>query len=115
MNQWQSGMDERAARARALSERVAALRSSARSRDGSVDVTVDSAGAIVDLRLEEPIRSAPDTAHAIMSVMREAQANLAPQVRRAAAEELGLDDPVTEAMVASYARRFSSPEDDTNG
>jgi hypothetical protein len=108
IDDWQSSIEDRAARAKALSERVTGLRASARSRDGLVVVTVDSTGAIVDLRLDEQTRDRPaaDTAHAILTVMRAAQANLAPLVRQAATEELGADDPTAKAIVTSYSRRF---------
>jgi len=110
VDDWQSSIEDRAARAKALSERVAGLRASARSRDGLVAVTVDSTGAVADLQLDERVRDRPaaDTAHAILTVMRAAQAELAPLVRQAATEELGTNDPTTEAIVTSYTRRFST-------
>lgn len=110
VDDWQSSIEDRATRARALAERVAGLRASARSRDDLVEVTVDATGAVVDLRLDERIRDRPaaDTAHAILTVMRAAQAELAPLVRQAAIAELGSDDPTAEAVITSYTRRFST-------
>jgi DNA-binding protein YbaB len=117
VDEWQSSIEERAARARTLSDRVAGMRVSARSRDDLVEVTVDSTGAVVDLRLDERIRDRPatDISQAILAVMRAAQAELAPLVRRAADEEFGADDPTADAIVTSYTRRFSPPPDSEAG
>lgn len=56
VDDWQSGIEERAAQARDLSGQLAALTGTARSADRSVEVTVDSSGAVTDLRLDERIR-----------------------------------------------------------
>src|SRR5262245_51926621 len=51
---------------------------------------------------------AADTAHAILTVMRAAQAELAPLVRQAATDAFGADDPTADTVITSYTRRSST-------
>lgn len=115
VDDWQSGIEERAARAAALSRRVAQLSATARSRDGLVEVTVGASGALTGLRLREEVRrqSAGWIAEQILATVRLAQAELTEQVRRAAAETVGPDDETGRAMVASFVQRFP-PEPDAD-
>lgn len=115
VDDWQSGIEERAARAAALSRRVAQLSATARSRDGLVEVTVGASGALTGLRLREEVRrqSTGWIAEQILATVRLAQAELTEQVRRAAAETVGPDDETGRAMVASFVQRFP-PEPDAD-
>jgi hypothetical protein len=49
VDDWQAGIEERATKAHALSERLAGLTATARSRDGLVEVTVGSSGVLTGL------------------------------------------------------------------
>src|SRR5439155_21885349 len=75
---WQAGIEERAARARALSSRLADVTATAISRDGLVEATVAASGAVVDLRLDERIRNRPaaETARQVLDTIGAAQAEL---------------------------------------
>src|SRR5687767_14304267 len=88
VDDWQSGLEEQATRARALSQRVAALTATACSDDGAVEVTVNSSGALVGLRLDEAIRRDPaaETASRILAVTRAALSGLV-ELAGMAAEE----------------------------
>lgn len=59
VDQWESSLVERAAKASALSQRLAALTARAHSDDRLVEATVDSSGALVGLRLDEQLRRMP--------------------------------------------------------
>ena len=59
IDDWESTIKQRAAQAKALSERAAGMTSTAHSKDGAVTVTVDSSGTVTGLKLSERIRSRP--------------------------------------------------------
>jgi hypothetical protein len=109
VDDWQAGLEERAAAARELSQRLAFLSASARSDDGSVSVTVGPSGVVRALALDEAIRRQPaaDTARAILSTVGAAQAALAALAKTATDETVGADSAVGEAVIASYAQSRS--------
>ena len=107
VDDWQAGIEARAARARQLAGRLGALTAGARSADGLVSVTVGSSGAITGLELKEGIRDRPadETARAILATVRAAQASLVAAVTAAAAETVGADSETGKAVIASYVSR----------
>jgi DNA-binding protein YbaB len=113
VDDWQSGIEEQAARARALSQRVSGLTATATSDDGLVEVTVGSSGALTGLRLDEAIRQRPaaQTAGQILAVTRAALARLTEQAAEAVAETVGEDSPTGQAVIDSYANRLRPPLD----
>ena len=114
---WQARIEERARRARELSQRLAAVSVTARSGDGLVEVTVGSSGVVTDLRLDEEIRRHPAgrTAGEILATIRAAQAALGARAGEIAVETLGADSEAARAVVVSYANRFGSSGDDGDG
>lgn len=107
---WERSFEERAARARALNQRLTGLTGTASSDDKLVTVTVDSAGGLLDLRLDEKTRgqSAAATARQVVTVARAARADLARQVEKATVDVLGADDPAGRAVVDSYRTRLQA-------
>ncbi|HEY0535247.1 MAG TPA: YbaB/EbfC family nucleoid-associated protein [Actinoplanes sp.] len=117
IEQWQQGFEERAAQARALTERTSSLTATAREGDGIVEVTVGSGGEITCLRLDEEIRrqSATTTARQILDAIRSAKASLASEFERATAETVGLDNATGQALMKSLNVRLGlgdQPEGD---
>ncbi|MEV0810461.1 YbaB/EbfC family nucleoid-associated protein [Micromonospora sp. NPDC050200] len=114
---WESAVADRATRARALSARLAGLTATAHSADRTVEATVDSSGALVDLRLDERTRAQPAarTAAQVLTTTRKAYAELLRQVTRVTEEMLGPDDPAGPVIVASYGRRLRTPGEDGAG
>jgi DNA-binding protein YbaB len=112
VDDWQAGIEERAAKARALSQRLAQVTTTARSRDGLVEATVDSSGALVTIHLDEGIRNQPAarTAEEIMAQVHAAQAKLPARIGLVAAETVGPEDPTARAIIASYTDRFQRPD-----
>jgi hypothetical protein len=117
LDEWESSIAARAARTRALSGRLAELTGTAHSEDRTVEATVDSSGALVDIRLDERTRgqSAARTAALVLMTTRAAYAELLRKVAAAAEETLGPDDPSGRAIVDSYGRRFGGLEQEGNG
>ncbi|MET8318478.1 YbaB/EbfC family DNA-binding protein [Micromonospora sp. NPDC005189] len=107
LDEWESSLAERAERAKTLAARVQALTGTARSPDRTVEVTVDSAGLLIDLWLDERVRRHPaaSTARQILATTRAAHANLLTQLREVTTESLG-DDASAQAIIDSYRSRL---------
>ena len=108
IDDWQAGIEARAARARELSARLSRLSARARSDDRLVTVTVGASGDLVGLELDERTRQRPaaETARAILKTLRAAQARLAEAVAAATAETVGADSATGRAVIASYTGRL---------
>ncbi|MFY1615874.1 YbaB/EbfC family DNA-binding protein [Micromonospora sp. WMMD736] len=104
LDEWESSLAERAERAKALSGRVQELTGTAHTPDRTVRVTVDSAGLLIDLWLDERTRQQPAarTAQQIVHTTKAARADLLRQV----ADSLG-DDASARAIIDSYTSRLS--------
>ncbi|MFG2050899.1 YbaB/EbfC family DNA-binding protein [Micromonospora sp. NPDC048935] len=107
LDEWESSLAERAERAKTLSATMREMTGTARNADRTVDVTVDSAGLLIDLRLDERIRQQPaaHTARQILETTTAARADLLRQVSDAATQSLG-DDASAQAIVDSYRSRL---------
>ena len=117
IEQWEHGFEERAARARALAERMSGLSATAHAGDGIVEVTVGSAGQITGLRLDEEIRRQPAavTTRQILAAIGAAKASLARDFARVAAETVGLESVTGQAVMNSLNARLGlseRPDDD---
>ncbi|BFU46755.1 YbaB/EbfC family nucleoid-associated protein [Krasilnikovia sp. MM14-A1004] len=104
---WQAGFEERAARARELSRRLADLSARARSDDGLVEVTVGANGMLTGLDLHEDIRrqSAGRTAQQILATLAAAQQAMTKLATEATAETIGADTETGRAVIASFTAR----------
>ncbi|MFD6563637.1 YbaB/EbfC family nucleoid-associated protein [Micromonospora profundi] len=111
LDEWESSLAERALRAKTLAAMARALTGTARSPDQTVKVTVDSAGLLIDLRLDERVRDHPaaSTARQILATIRAAHANLLTQLNEVTATTLG-DDASTQAVIGSYRSRLTGDE-----
>jgi DNA-binding protein YbaB len=112
VDDWQSGIEARAAQARVLSARLAALSATARSDDELVEVTVGSSGDLVALELDERIRDRPaaETAREILATLRAARRMLTTAVTEATAQTMGADSATGQAVIASYTSRLGDPD-----
>ncbi|XVU22911.1 YbaB/EbfC family nucleoid-associated protein [Actinoplanes sp. CA-054009] len=110
IEEWQRGFEERAARARALSERVAGLSATAREGDGIVEVTVGPSGQITGLRLDEEIRRQPaaTTTRQILAAVTAAKESLARDFAQATDETVGLDSATGRALMESLNRQLGN-------
>ncbi|MEV4122959.1 YbaB/EbfC family DNA-binding protein [Micromonospora sp. NPDC049645] len=107
LDEWESSLAERAERAKRLSTMMRDLTGTARNADRTVDVTVDSTGLLIDLRLDERIRRQPaaHTARQILETTTAARADLLRQVNVVTAGSLG-DDASAQAIIDSYRSRL---------
>jgi DNA-binding protein YbaB len=98
-----------------MSDQVSRVNVTATNADGSVEVTVNGSGTVIDLRLGDLVRKRPaeDIAQEILRVMRRAQAKLAGRVAEIAADTVGADSATGQAVVATFERRYpTEPADD---
>ena len=105
LDSWAASVDATAARAVELSRRVAALTGAARSRDGSVAVTVGSNGQVVRLDLADD----PALGREIMALLARAQADLCARVAEQVEDTVGADSETGRAVIHSYDERFPAP------
>jgi hypothetical protein len=114
VDDWQAGIEARAAQTRKLAALLGALTATAESDDELISVTVGAAGAPIDLMLKDGIREQPtaDTARAILETMRKAQESLAAAAFEVTAETVGADSETGKAIIASYVARQTPDHDD---
>ncbi|WP_433301314.1 YbaB/EbfC family nucleoid-associated protein [Actinoplanes sp. CA-030573] len=107
IDDWQAGIETRAAQARELSARLSRLSATARSADRLVTVTVGASGDLTGLTLDERIRQRPaqETARAILATLGQARATLTAAVTEVTAGTVGADSETGRAVIASYTAR----------
>ena len=113
IDDWQTGIEARAAQARELSARLSGLTATTESDDELVRVTISSTGALVRLELAEGIRGRPaaETAHEIMKTLRTARERLTAAATEATRETVGVESATGRAIIASFAERMRDPDD----
>jgi DNA-binding protein YbaB len=107
-------VDRTAADTTAMSDRLARLRVTTEDGNGLAQVTIDSTGVLVDLRLSRRIqRVAPDTvARAVLSALRDARQTAAERSREIIEETMGPDSPAAQAIAERVERPLRRPEQD---
>ncbi|MGA5304149.1 YbaB/EbfC family nucleoid-associated protein [Nucisporomicrobium flavum] len=97
---WKSRIDRKAADTQAMSDRLGELRVTAEDGNGIAEVTIDSGGVLVDLRLTDRTqRVAPEVvSRAVLGALREARRKAAEQSRQIITETLGADSPAAHAI-----------------
>jgi DNA-binding protein YbaB len=105
---WKGRIDQLAADTKAMSDRLQELRVTVADGNGLAEVTVDSAGALVDLRLGQRIqRVAPDVAaRTIMETIREARRQLADRSQEIIAETVGTESAAARAIAARVGQQL---------
>jgi DNA-binding protein YbaB len=114
MEAWKGRIDRLAADTRTMSDRFQQLQVTRKDRDGMAEVTVDSTGSLVGLRLTREIeRSSPDVVAAtIMSTIRAAKAELADRSQEIIADTIGTESPAARAIAERIGNQLR-PRDDS--
>jgi DNA-binding protein YbaB len=94
MAAWKGRIDKLAADTQAMSDRLQQVRVTTRDPQGMAELTVDSTGALVDLRLTDKIHGEdPATvARTIMATLRAAKSEIADRSQEIIAETVGSVD-----------------------
>lgn len=111
---WKGRIDKLAADTKAMSDRFQQLEVTRKDRDGLVEVTVDSTGALVGLKLSREIdRSSPDViAATIMSTIREAKSEVAERSQEIIAETVGTESPAARAIAERVGDHLRGTRDE---
>jgi DNA-binding protein YbaB len=112
---WRGRIDRLAADTKSMSDQMQQLRVTAKDRDGVVEVTVDSSGSLVDLKLQRVARiSGEELARTIMDTVREAKRQVAARSLEVIESTLGTDSPAARG-IAERVRDHLTPPDPTTG
>ena len=112
---WRGRIDRLATDTKAMSDQLQQLRVTATDRDGIVEVTVDSSGSLIDLKLQRVARiSGEDLARTIMDTVREAKRKVAARSQEVIESTLGTDSPAAQG-IATRVREHLTPPDPTTG
>ena len=114
---WRGKIDQLATDTKAMSERLQQLRVSATDPNGLAEVTVDSTGALVDLRLGQRIqRVDPDVvARTIMATIQEAKQVLAARAQEILADTIGTESPAARAIADRVGQQLRGPDPEPDG
>lgn len=112
VDDWHEKISARLAHTRALADRLGGLTGSARSGGGLVEVTVDSAGALDDLWLDDGVRrhSGRWIAEQVLAATRSARADLVRQADLAAQESGATDTAEGRALLTALTARLRDAE-----
>ncbi|OLF06548.1 hypothetical protein BLA60_31790 [Actinophytocola xinjiangensis] len=111
---WKGRIDRMAQDTEAMSQRLRELRVTASDPNGLSQVSVDSTGALVDLRLTDRIAQVPpdEVARAIMTTLGQARNTLADRSQQIIADTVGTESPAARAIASSvdtHLRRDLAP------
>ncbi len=109
---WKGRIDQVASDTRAMSDQLGQLRITAADENRTVEVTVDSQGALTDLWLGRRIQQLePElVARTIMDTIREARRQVAGRAQGIIAETIGTESPAARAIAAQVAERLSGAD-----
>ena len=111
VEQWAAQFAAKADRYQEMQTRISQVSATESSADGTVEVTVDSAGVVTDLVLSEragQVRPQQLSAQ-ILDTMRRAQSKLTDRVQQVMVTTVGDDEATVRAVVANYEQRFPEP------
>ncbi len=108
---WERQVADNARRFQELTERVARLRITESSPDGTVRVTVSASGLLTDLVLRDSRypRPASEVAAQVMDCLQRAQARIPDLLQHEIATTVGTQDPSAHLLVDDARRRFPAP------
>jgi DNA-binding protein YbaB len=117
LDRWAAGVAAKAERYQDMQRQVTAITATDSSRNGIVTVTVDSSGAVTDLRITDQVRNLPgsEVAALVLSTMRRAQSRITAQVAEVMRATVGDDPQTVNAVVSTYQERFPEPEPEPSG
>ncbi len=114
LRSWTAQASARAEAAQQMSERVAALSSTASVADGAITVTVAGSGVLTGLQLDDRVHrlSGRELSAEIMRAIRIAQSGLNAKVASVVEETVGPESETGQAVLGSFERRFPAVPDE---
>ncbi|MQA11539.1 MAG: hypothetical protein GEU98_23905 [Pseudonocardiaceae bacterium] len=106
--------DVRAERYTDAQHRIAQVRCAESSRDGSLRVTVDSAGALTDLRIADSpyVSNGQRLAAEILATIRRAQSHIPERIAEILRTTVGDETELTNTVVSTFSERYPASEED---
>jgi DNA-binding protein YbaB len=117
LDAWKGRIDKLASDTKAMSDQFQQLQVTRKDPDGLAEVTVDSTGSLIGLRLTREIeRSSPEViAATIMSTIRGAKAELAERTQEIIAETVGADSATGRAIADRVGQQLLAAQTDDGG
>lgn len=114
LDAWKGRIDKLAADTKAMSDQLQNVQVTAADPNGLAQVTVDSTGSLLDLRLTERIHQTDPAAvaAAIMSTLRDAKNKVADRSQEIIAETVGTESAAARAIAESVDRQLRGPSED---
>jgi hypothetical protein len=111
IDNWTKKLEESAARYQALADRMQGQTVTERSRDGSVQVTVDSRGLLKNLVIAEnaSTKRMAEVSAQVMQLVQRAQARIPELLQQAMAETTGTADAAAAEIVSEAQSTFPAP------
>jgi DNA-binding protein YbaB len=114
---WKGRIDRMAADTQAMSNALQELRITAADDNGLAEVTIDSAGLLVDLKLGRNVqRTAPEVlSRTIMETIGKARAQLADRSKQIIFDTLGADSVAAQGIAERVGQRLAPDNDNAGG
>jgi DNA-binding protein YbaB len=114
LDAWKGRIDKLAADTKAMSDQLQGVQVTATDPNGLAEVTVDSTGSLVELRLTERIQQTDPAAvaRAIMGTLRDAKNKVADRSQEIIAETVGTESAAARAIAESVDRQLRTPSGD---
>jgi YbaB/EbfC DNA-binding family protein len=111
IDNWTKGLEENAARYQALADRMQGQSVTERSKDGSVQVTVDSRGLLKNLVIAEAAagKRMAEVSAQVMQLVQRAQARIPELLQQAMTETTGTGDQAAVEIVREAQSTFPAP------
>ncbi|WAL63534.1 YbaB/EbfC family nucleoid-associated protein [Amycolatopsis cynarae] len=114
IDNWTKRLEENAARYQALADRMQGQSVTERSKDGSVQVTVDSRGLLKNLVITEAAagKRMAEVSAQVMQLVQRAQARIPELLQQAMAETTGTGDQAAAEIIREARSTFPEPPPD---
>jgi DNA-binding protein YbaB len=111
IDNWTKKLEENASRYQALAERMQGQTVTERSKDGTVEVTVDSRGLLKNLAIAEGAagKRMAEVSAEVMRLVQKAQARIPELLQQAMAETTGTADEAASHLVEEAKSTFPAP------
>lgn len=117
LDRWAAEAKAKAQRYQAMRAQVGQVSVTESSKDGTVTVTVDSAGNVTDLRITDNVKemSGSQVASAVLLTLRKAQSRLPEKLAEVMSGTIGDDQQTMNTIVGTYRAKFPEPEPEPEG
>ena len=108
LSQWETGIQEKAARYQAMADRVQGLTITETSRDGTIRLTIASNGILSSVDIAESARDKrmAEVSAEIMRCLQRAQSRIPELLQQVMAETIGTQDETANVLFAEARKNF---------